>query len=51
MYFAFKSQLSDFIVSEILPYELSGEWRFFLYFFWKRKTEYDGGRAVDLWAD
>ena len=37
MYFAFKSQPSDFIVSEILPYELSGNGDFFYIFFEKEK--------------
>ena len=37
MYFAFKSQPSDFIVSEVLPYELSGHGDFFYIFFEKEK--------------
>jgi len=37
MYFSFKNQPSDFIVSEILPFELSGNWDFFYIFFEKEK--------------
>lgn len=37
MYFAFKHQPSDFIVSEILPYELSGNGDFFYIFLEKEK--------------
>lgn len=37
MYFAFKQEAADFIVSEELSFELSGNWDFFYIFFEKEK--------------